>query len=219
MTHPSRQGASLSEPLTGTAPIKLYVCSSNGGKLRDFALCAQTFHGGDVAVEPLPALSNIPPPEENGTTFEENAVAKAIYYSGFSRELVVADDSGLEVAALAGAPGIRSARYAGLGATDEANNDLLLSRLGEGSRRDARFICVLAVAHQGRALLTAAGGVDGKILAAPQGNGGFGYDPLFFYVPLQRSFAELTPEEKLSVSHRGVALRQLFQQLREIVRA
>ncbi len=198
---------------------RLHVCSSNVGKLRDFALAALASGQTQIVIEPLPGLSEIPPPDENGISFEENAVAKALRYSAFTPELVLADDSGLEVAVLDGAPGIHSARYAGPGATDIANNNLLLSRLGDLADRDARFVCVLAVAQNGRVLVTARGAVNGEILLAPRGNHGFGYDPLFFYPALQRSFAELAPEEKLAVSHRGAALRLLFRRLPQIVAA
>jgi XTP/dITP diphosphohydrolase len=180
----------------------LYACSSNPGKLKDFALA--TIHA-----EPLPNLRDIVPPEETGATFEENARLKAVYYSGFTPELVFADDSGLEVDALNGAPGVHSARYAGLRATDDENNELLLRNLANTSRRSARFVCVLALAYQGQVLETFRRSVEGEILCAPRGHGGFGYDPLFFYPPLGCAFAELAPERKFAVSHRGNALRAL----------
>jgi len=195
---------------------RLFVCSSNQGKLRDFSWAARSRAEDNIAIEPLPGLAHISPPEENGSTFEQNATAKAIYYSAFTQELVLADDSGLEVDALHGAPGVHSARYAGPGATDTDNNKLLLSDLAQAGKRDARFVCVLAIARQSKLLFTATGSVDGTILTAPQGSGGFGYDSLFFYPPLKRSFGELTGDEKLAVSHRGRALRQLFERLPEI---
>jgi XTP/dITP diphosphohydrolase len=155
-------------------------------------------------------LENIRPPEETGRTFEENATLKAVYYSHFTPEIVLADDSGLEVDVLGGAPGVRSARYSGPNATDEDNNNLLLHNLGSTTARSARFVCVVALARAGEILRTARGTVEGEILRTPRGANGFGYDPLFFYPPLNRSFAELTPDEKLSISHRGKALRTLF---------
>jgi len=188
----------------------VYACSSNPGKLREFALAAREANLRDIAIEALPGLKQIAPPEESGTTFEENATAKALYYSRFTEETVLADDSGLGVDALQGAPGVWSARYAGPGATDEDNNNLLLRDLGNTAHREARFVCVVVLARKGRILKTAHGAVDGRILDAPCGHGGFGYDPLFFYPPLARSFAELKPEEKFAVSHRGKALRALF---------
>ncbi len=181
----------------------LYACSSNPGKLKDFALLS------DVRAEPLPNLNSIPPPDETGATFEENACLKAVYYSKFTPEFVFADDSGLEVDALNGAPGVHSARYAGLDASDSENNALLLRNLANHARRSARFVCVIALARQGQVLRTFRGAVDGEILTAPRGQNGFGYDPVFYYAPFGCSFGELTPERKFAVSHRGQALRAL----------
>src|SRR6185437_9326233 len=135
------------------------------------------------------------------------------YYSGFTSELVFADDSGLEVDALDGAPGVYSARYAGPNATDADNNELLLQRLKPAGNRSARFVCVIAVARAGRILETFRGTVEGCILYQPRGDGGFGYDPLFFYPPFGQTLAEATPETKFSVSHRGKALRAMMQWL------
>ncbi len=192
--------------------MQLYACSSNRGKLAEFELA-----GGNegIDIRPLPDLQHIDPPEETGVTFEENAVLKAVYYSRFTRERVFTDDSGLEVDSLEGAPGVVSARYAGPGATDDANNQLLLAKLANGLNRRARFVCVLALAQKGRLIFTTEGTVEGEILGQPRGAGGFGYDPLFFYPPLSHSFAELSPEVKLSVSHRGNALRKFFRKLEE----
>ncbi len=167
----------------------------------------------DITIEPLPGLAGIPPPEENGATFEENASIKALYYSRFTSQLVFADDSGLQVDALEGAPGIYSARYAGPGATDTANNELLLKNLEGEKNRNARFVCVIALAKASRILETVRGNVEGHLLTAPVGSNGFGYDPLFFYPPFERSFAEFNAEEKFSVSHRGKAVRKLFERL------
>ena len=182
----------------------LYVCSSNAGKLADFALGLTDFR-----LEPLPDLRSIPPPEESGKTFEENARLKAVFYSKFTTRPVLADDSGLEVFALNGSPGVYSARYAGLGATDGENNRLLLENLKNTQDRRARYVCVLAVAEAGRILYTAEGIVDGALLFQCRGQGGFGYDPLFFFPALGRTFAEMTGEERFVVSHRGDALRRL----------
>ncbi len=186
----------------------LYACSSNPGKLKEFALLSPA-----LPVAPLPGLASIPPPEETGASFEENARLKAAYYSSFTRELVFADDSGLEVDALSGAPGVHSARYAGPHANDEENNALLLRQLSPHTRRSARFVCVLALARCGCVLQTFRGSVEGEILPAPRGSNGFGYDPLFFYPPSGCSFAELLPEQKFAVSHRGIALRSLVRYL------
>lgn len=189
----------------------LYISSGNKGKIQEFLLAAQKTNIPDLIIEPLPGLDAVPPPEENGTTFEENATAKAIYYSQFTTGYVVADDSGLEVDALGNAPGVQSARYAGPQAEDSENNRLLLENLAGVHSRSARFVCVLAVARQGRLLFTAQGAADGEILTEPTGSRGFGYDPLFFYSPLGKSFGELSSREKLTVSHRGNAIRKLFQ--------
>jgi XTP/dITP diphosphohydrolase len=193
--------------------LTIYVCSSNAGKLEEFALAAREARAGDLVIEPLPHLRAIAAPEENGVTFEENASAKALFYSGFTAELVLADDSGLEVEALGGAPGVQSARYAGPQATDAANNSLLLANLENLLDRRARFVCVLAIARAGEIVVTCRGTVEGEILSAPRGRGGFGYDPLFFYAPLNQSFGELSAEQKLAVSHRGRAVRELFRWL------
>jgi XTP/dITP diphosphohydrolase len=191
--------------------VTLYACSTDPGKLKEFALAARSWHVPDLVIEPLPQLGHVAAPEETADSFEENARAKAIYYSAFTPELVFADDSGLEVDALGGAPGVISARYAGLGATDEANNALLLRNLGSATQRTARFVCVIALARAGEVLQTFRGTVEGEILETPRGVNGFGYDPLFYYPPLGCSFAELAPEEKFAVSHRGNALRALLK--------
>jgi XTP/dITP diphosphohydrolase len=124
-----------------------------------------------------------------------------------------ADDSGLEVDALGGAPGVYSARFAGPGATDDANNRLLLEKMRGVGDRSARFVCVIALADGGRLRETFRGAVEGEILEEPRGPHGFGYDPLFYYPPFGCSFGEAAAERKLTVSHRGAALRALFQRL------
>jgi len=160
-------------------------------------------------VEEVPGLSHVPPCEEAGATFEENAVAKALYYSAFAPGIVFVDDSGLEVDALGGAPGVLSARFAGPHATDEANNRLLLDRLQGAGDRAARFVCVVAAAERGTLIHTFRGVVEGVVLHQPRGSHGFGYDPLFYYPPFDCSFGELHPNRKLEVSHRGSALAQM----------
>ena len=191
----------------------IYACSSNAGKLREFSLAGRESARTDLVIAPLPGLEAIVPPEEIGTTFEENVALKAEYYSQFTRELVLADDSGLAVDALDGAPGIHSARFAGADASSQANNELLLDKLRGVSGRSARFVCVAALARNGKVLHTARGTVAGTILESPRGENGFGYDPLFYYEPFERSFAEISDVEKLSVSARGRALRMLFGSL------
>ncbi len=135
----------------------IYACSTNLGKLAEFRLAAQESGAPDLIIEPLPGLRQIPAPDEHGATFEENAIAKAIYYSGFTREIVLADDSGLSVEALDGAPGVHSARYAGANSSDDANNALLLDVLRNCNSRTAAFVCVIALARAGVILATAQG--------------------------------------------------------------
>jgi XTP/dITP diphosphohydrolase len=190
--------------------VKVYCATGNPGKLREFQLAGELL---DIDVEPLPGLKEIAPPEETGATFEENARLKATYYSGFAPGLLFADDSGLEVDALGGAPGVYSARYAGEHATDVTNNELLLHKLAGVSDRTARFVCVIALAGGGKVLRTFRGEVEGEILPAARGPGGFGYDPLFYYPPFGCSFGEVDGPKKFDVSHRGKALRQLLRYL------
>ncbi|HXR39504.1 MAG TPA: non-canonical purine NTP pyrophosphatase [Terracidiphilus sp.] len=203
--------------------LRLYAATTSQGKLRDFRTAAQA-HGFDL--DPLPGLAAIPAPEENGATFAANATLKAVYYSRYAPgELVLADDSGLEVDALNGAPGVRSARFAADSGlvdspdandnTDVWNNMILLQRLASvpADRRTARYRCVLAAAMEGEVLHTAEGAVEGLILEAPRGRGGFGYDPLFFLPELDRTMAEIDLETKLSLSHRGRAIEALLPML------
>jgi XTP/dITP diphosphohydrolase len=205
--------------------LLLHVATTNPGKLRDFEAAAKP-HGRDVEFDRLPGMERIEPPPEEGATFEENARSKAIAYSRHAPgSIVLADDSGLEVDALHGAPGVRSARYAldaGIhseslhASTDDTrNNELLLVNL-QGippSRRSARYRCVLAAALNGECIAVAHGTVEGMLLDTPQGDGGFGYDPLFYVPELHRTMAEISLEEKYKISHRGHALRRLLTQL------
>jgi XTP/dITP diphosphohydrolase len=200
--------------------VKLYAATANAGKLRDFAAAAQAYNC-DLA--PLPNLSKIPAPAEDGQTFAENARAKALYYAAQAPGLaVVADDSGLEVDALDGAPGVRSARFAadaGISpATDNANNEYLLQRLRNAPtrQRNARYKCALAAAIDNCVIAESEGSVEGIILTAPRGVGGFGYDPLFFLRQLNKAMAEVDLETKLRLSHRGAALRNLLAMLFKI---
>ena len=203
--------------------LRLFVATTSQGKLRDFRTAALA-HG--VSLDPLPALATVPAPEENGDTFADNAKLKAVYYSQLAPgELVLADDSGLEVDALEGAPGVRSARFAADSGlvdspdandnTDVWNNMILLQRLAAvpPPRRTARYRCILVAARDGEPLHTAEGSVEGVILEAPRGTGGFGYDPLFYLPELDRTMAELDPETKLSLSHRGRAIAALLPML------
>ena len=188
----------------------LYCATTNPGKLGEFRLAASRF-SSRIVVETIPGLEQIEPCPETGDTFEANAVQKALYYSRFVDGPLFADDSGLEVDALAGAPGVVSARFAGPGSTDADNNRLLLEKmLGRPDRR-ARFACVVALARRGSLWKTFRGEVEGFLLEAPRGESGFGYDPLFFYPPYGRTLAEVSAEEKLRVSHRGQALEKMFR--------
>jgi XTP/dITP diphosphohydrolase len=188
----------------------LRCATSNPGKLREFRLAAEHFGHPDVHIEALDRLKEIPPCAEDGATFEENAVKKAVYYSRYSDDPVFADDSGLEVDCLAGAPGVYSARFAGEGADDAANNRLLLERLANAADRTARFVCVIALAQRGRLIGAFRGAVEGRIIDETRGANGFGYDPLFFYPPFNCTFGEIGAADKMDVSHRGQALKAML---------
>lgn len=205
--------------------MNLYLATTNQGKLRDFAMAAEqpvgTGRGGEVRFEPIPGLKAIPAPAEDQDSFEGNARLKAEYYSRQAPGLLVlADDSGLEVDALEGRPGVRSARFAADlgredpdGNTDRANNEALMLAMLEQTDRRGRYRCVLALARDGEVLATAEGSLEGEVLNDPQGDGGFGYDPLFFVPELDCTMAQATPEDRLRLSHRGRALRRLLAEL------
>jgi len=166
-----------------------------------------------VDIELLPGFGEIEPCVETGATFEENAILKACHYGPHAPGLLFADDSGLEVDALGGAPGVYSARFAGQTATDAANNRVLLDTLNGVQPRSARFVCVIALVDRDRVLGTFRGVIEGLITDEPRGSGGFGYDPLFYYPPFGCTFGEAPPEQKFSVSHRGQALRAMLDAL------
>jgi XTP/dITP diphosphohydrolase len=197
---------------------KILIATSNPGKLRDFAGAAAR-HGVEVAA--VPNFSSLPTVVEDGLTFEANARKKAEEYSrAVPGEIVIADDSGLEVDALNGAPGVHSARYAAYAphlaeanTDDEANNARVLRELKDipPANRTGRFVCVLAAARDGKTLATFRGKAEGIILDAPRGSNGFGYDPLFYFPEIGKTFAELTAEEKSQYSHRGAAFRELLE--------
>jgi XTP/dITP diphosphohydrolase len=191
--------------------VTIYCATGNPGKLREFRLAGELL---GIDVQPLADIKTIAAPEESGATFEANARLKAEYYSGFAPGPLFADDSGLAVDALGGAPGVYSARFAGEHASDHENNGLLLERLSDSSDRAARFVCVIALAERGRTLQTFRGEVEGEILHEARGPGGFGYDPLFYYPPFGCSFGEVDGPKKFDVSHRGQALRALLRYLR-----
>jgi XTP/dITP diphosphohydrolase len=186
----------------------VYCATSNPGKLREFQLAAPAF---DVRALP----KSIPPPDENGHNFETNAIDKAVAYGQHVDGYLFADDSGLEVDALNGDPGDHSARYAGDRATDAANNALLLERLRGVENRTARFVCVIALVHDGKLVKTFRGTVEGRIIDEPRGSGGFGYDPLFYHEPFGCTFGEASIEQKIQVSHRAQALAAMFTFLRD----
>ncbi len=197
----------------------VHCATTNPGKLREFRLAGAAFDGGRFTVEPLPGLRDLAAPEETGSTFEENAIQKALYYGAHTPEWLFVDDSGLEVDALGGTPGVVSARYAGPNATDEENNELLLEKVEQAlachltQNRAAQFVCVIALVHAGRLVQTFRGVVRGTIVDAPRGPNGFGYDPLFFYEPFGCTFGEAETDAKMQVSHRAQALRQMFSWL------
>jgi XTP/dITP diphosphohydrolase len=191
------------------------LASGNPGKVREFRLAAGA---RGITVDSVPGFSELPACVEDGETFEQNARKKALHYSRYTDGLVFSDDSGLCVDALGGAPGVHSARFSGPQATDTANNAKLLRELERAGARDrsAHYVCIVALARQGKLLRTFEGRADGLILQAPRGEGGFGYDPYFFYPPFNKTFAEITAEEKFSASHRGAAFRLLLDWLPNI---
>jgi XTP/dITP diphosphohydrolase len=206
--------------------MRVYVATTNPGKLRDFAYAA-TGHllgGTPIQIEPLPGLGAVPAAPEDELTFEANARVKAVHYSQIAPGLLVlADDSGLEVDALGGQPGVHSARYAddlgyGLGTAatiDDRNNALLVSQIEQLALHEptARYRCVLALTRDGEVLATAAGSLEGAIIASPRGEHGFGYDPIFLLPELGKTMAELDPATRLNLSHRGRALRSLLERM------
>lgn len=196
---------------------RILIATSNPGKLRDFAGAAAV-HGIEIAG--IPNFSSLPLVVEDGQTFEDNARKKAEEYSGYvPGEIVLADDSGIEIDALNGAPGVHSARYAAqvphladANTDDELNNARVLRELKAipAEKRTGRFVCVLAAARDRKTLATFRGTAEGIILDAPRGTKGFGYDPLFYFPLIRKTFAELSAEEKSKFSHRGAAFRQFL---------
>ena len=196
---------------------RILIATSNPGKLRDFAGAALP-HGIEIAS--LANFASFPEAKEDGNTFEANARKKAEHYSRYAAgDIVLADDSGLEVDALGGAPGVHSARYAAEqphllsnNTDDQANNARLLRELKRvpPENRAGRFVCVIAAARDGEILAVFRGQAEGMILDRPRGSNGFGYDPLFYSPRIKKTFAELTPEEKATYSHRGEAFRKFI---------
>lgn len=194
------------------AHVKLLLASSNAGKLREYRAMSA---GREIEIDLLPRFSDFPEFSEDAPTFAENAAGKALHYSRFTKEIVFADDSGLVVPALGGAPGVRSARYAGADASDAERVAKLLDEMREksGEARAARFVCVIAAARQGRVLAVLSDSAKGVIAEKPLGRAGFGYDPVFYFAARKRTFAELSEAEKNEVSHRGKAFRKLLEHL------
>lgn len=192
----------------------LVLATRNKGKSREIR---KYFEGFAIDICDLNDFGPIPPVVEDGATFEENAYKKAGFVAKVLGFPALADDSGLEVEELGGKPGVHSARYAGPNATDAENNTKLLSALQGAANRKARFCCILSLAVPTGPALTYEGVCEGTILQAPRGAGGFGYDPLFYYPPMRKTFAEMTVEEKTSVSHRGKALQGLRDEFEKVL--
>ena len=193
--------------------IKLYLASSNLGKLEEFRVLARLASSHvPLQLELLPRFDSLPRFREDAPTFAENATGKALHFSRLCDGLVFADDSGLVVPALGGAPGVQSARYAGPTATSEQRNTRLLAAMRDktGPARRAYFVCAIALAQSGHPEAIVTDRADGEILLEPRGQAGFGYDPVFFFPPLDKSFAEISREQKNRYSHRGRAFRKLL---------
>ena len=187
---------------------KLLLASTNPGKLREISKLL----GKDFKVISLSDIfEKIPDYEESGMTFKDNAEGKALFYNKITGIPTIADDSGLSVASLNGAPGVLSARWAGENALDEDRINKLLREMDKvpDGKRQAQFICCAAFANEGAIKKTVTGNVDGMILFQPKGTSGFGYDPVFYYSPLKKTFAEMKTAEKNEHSHRGIAFREL----------
>jgi XTP/dITP diphosphohydrolase len=192
------------------AASALLVATTNQGKLREIRAILSGLPYELLTLSDWPGVVT---PEENGLTFEENARAKAVHYATATRQLTVAEDSGLEIDALDGAPGIESARWGGVGATYPRKFAIIYEALRTKDALDspARFVCALALVRDGEILFEARGTVEGRIAPEPEGAGGFGYDPIFFYPPLGRTLAQVN--EKSAISHRGAAFRALRKYL------
>jgi len=191
---------------------KLLVATSNPGKLREVRAMLLELGVGVVSLDDIPAIEEA---TEDGDTFDANARKKAIHYARASRLWTLADDSGLEVYALGGAPGVYSARYAGEKGNDQANNAKLIQNLAKTppDKRTARFRCAMALANPRKVVATSSGAMEGMIVDSPRGHNGFGYDPHFFIADRQMTAAELPPEEKNRISHRARALAAIRPQI------
>ncbi len=192
--------------------VQLLIATTNPGKIREFR---EMLSSSGVSFTDLVSLGKVEAPEETGHTFRANACLKASYYARLFKSWTVADDSGLEVDAISGSPGVHSARWAEMnqaGRGDADNNALLLRQIDQvpDEKRTARFVCVLALANpEGQTILTARDTVEGRVIREARGGNGFGYDPLFLIDALGKTTAELSPAEKHAISHRGKALVRL----------
>ncbi len=192
----------------------LVLASRNAGKTGELRGLLKNF---PVELKNLDDFGSIPPVEEDGTTFDKNAYKKAAFTAKVLGLPTLADDSGLEVDALGGLPGVHSARYAGPNASDTDNSAKLSSEMKGKTNRAATFVCVISIAVPAGMALTYEGRCEGLIAEAPAGENGFGYDPLFYYPPLKRTFAQLSVEEKNQVSHRGKAMAQLKEEFNQVL--
>lgn len=190
-------------------PPRLLLASSNPGKLREYNELVVNSH---IELDLLSRFSELAPFDESAPTFAENATGKALHYSNFTEQIILADDSGLVVPALGGEPGVHSARYAGPNATDADRVQKLLRAMESknGADRRARFVCVISIAREGRVLAVVSDSAEGLMAKEPQGKYGFGYDPIFLFPELGRTYAEISPEEKNRLSHRGKAFRKVL---------
>jgi len=190
--------------------MRLLVATTNANKVREIRDLLTGVPCELITLEAYPAVSA---PEETGRTFDENARQKALYYAAATGELTVAEDSGLEIDALGGVPGVESARFGGVETSYPQKfamlYDALRSAGRDGDDNTARFVCALTLARGERVVFEARGTVEGRIAPEPKGEGGFGYDPIFFYPPYDRTLAEVPQAQKSVVSHRGAALRKL----------
>lgn len=193
---------------------EVVIATKNEGKVEEFKVLMDKL---GVTFKCLRDFPEVPEPKETGKSFAANARLKAQYYAKALNAVCLADDSGLEVLSLKGAPGVYSARYAGEEATDEENNKLLLLNMRMQTRRNCRFFCALALANpQGKIMLESSGICEGMLLHEPKGTRGFGYDPLFWSTELHKPLGEATMEEKNGISHRGKAIKRLTNQWRKL---
>ncbi len=194
--------------------MTLVIATTNPGKTAEIRDMLQNF---PVNIKNLADFGPIPPVAEDGETFDDNAYKKASFVSKILGLPALADDSGLVVDALGGAPGVYSARYAGENATDQQRYTKLLTEMKGKTNRKAAFECVLSIAVPPGPALTYEASCEGVIAEAPAGEGGFGYDPVFYYPPLEKTFGQLTRQEKSRVSHRGKALQELRQEFDKVL--